>query len=77
MKTHKSKVSRKGAECNLEHSAEDFDEFAEGRCAKKATVECICPSCRTLYTMKMNWVGRGVPRKFCQSCRDKNALIEG
>jgi hypothetical protein len=77
MTTHEPKVSRKCAECALEDSAGHFDEFAGRCCAKKSMVECLCPGCRTLYTMKMNWVGRGVPRKFCQSCREKNALIEG
>jgi hypothetical protein len=27
--------------------------------------------------MKMRWIGRGVPRKFCQSCRDREPPLDG
>jgi hypothetical protein len=27
--------------------------------------------------MKMRWVGRGVPRKFCHSCRDRETPLDG
>ena len=30
---------------------------------------CICPICRQLHKVKMNWTGRGMPRKFCMECR--------
>jgi hypothetical protein len=33
--------------------------------------ECICPNCGKRHTMNIRWIGRGVPRKFCQSCRDR------
>ena len=37
----------------------------------KSKVECICPNCGRKHTMNIRWIGRGVPRKFCQSCRDR------
>ncbi len=37
----------------------------------KSKVECICPNCGKRHTMNIRWIGRGVPRKFCQSCRDR------
>ena len=30
--------------------------------------ECLCPKCRTIHIKKMNWIGRGIPRKFCPNC---------
>ena len=30
--------------------------------------ECICPRCRKLHIKKLNWIGRGIPRKFCTDC---------
>jgi rubredoxin len=35
--------------------------------------ECICPSCGKTHAMKLYWTGRGVPRKFCPQCRDREA----
>lgn len=32
-------------------------------------VECECPKCRTKHMIKMIWLGRGIPRKFCANCR--------
>ena len=31
--------------------------------------ECLCPRCRHYHTMKMRWIGRGTPWKFCQACK--------
>lgn len=30
---------------------------------------CFCPICQEFHEVKMNWTGRGVPRKFCLNCR--------
>jgi len=42
-------------------------------------VECICPKCRTRHHIYLNWMGRGVPRKFCNSCRKfaQNGELDG
>lgn len=59
---------------------EDFDhEFDESPGVKdlgKSKVECICPGCGKMHVMKMRWIGRGVPRKFCQSCRDRETPLD-
>ena len=36
----------------------------------KSKVECLCPKCGKKHTMNFHWIGRGTPRKYCQSCRD-------
>jgi transposase len=30
---------------------------------------CICPRCGKKHDMKLLWIGRGAPRKFCPSCK--------
>ena len=30
---------------------------------------CICPQCEKPHKMKMRWIGRGMPRKFCEKCK--------
>ena len=46
---------------------DDGGDELEG--APKAMVECICPKCRQRYWLKMRWIGRGTPRKYCAACR--------
>ncbi len=36
----------------------------------KSKVECLCPKCGKKHIMNFHWIGRGIPRKYCQSCRD-------
>jgi hypothetical protein len=43
----------------------------------KSEVECICPGCRRRHNLSFNWTGRGTPRKFCQSCRDRETPLDG
>ena len=35
----------------------------------KCFVHCICPKCRKEHDVYMLWTGRGVPRKYCGSCK--------
>jgi len=35
----------------------------------KPSTECICPKCGSRHKLKLRWAGRGVPRKFCSSCK--------
>ena len=35
----------------------------------KVEVECICPKCRQRFVLKMCWIGRGTPRKYCAACK--------
>lgn len=31
--------------------------------------DCICPKCGQTYQRRIEWVGNGVPRKFCVNCK--------
>ena len=35
----------------------------------RTAIECLCPKCGQRHLMNIHWIGRGVPRKFCKSCR--------
>lgn len=35
----------------------------------KMKVECICPKCGQRHIMAFHWIGRGTPRKYCQTCK--------
>ena len=30
---------------------------------------CWCPRCETYHDVKLHWIGRGTPRKFCTRCK--------
>ena len=34
--------------------------------------DCVCPKCGKKHVMNFRWIGRGVPRKFCQLCKDSS-----
>jgi hypothetical protein len=55
---------------------EDRESFQCSNQNENLTVECICPKCGTHHKMKMLWTGRGMPKKFCQSCKTFVASIE-
>ncbi len=65
---------------HLEESLEDtdlaLDEEPGSLVFSKSRIECICPGCGKMHVMKMNWIGRGVPRKFCQNCRDRETPLD-
>jgi len=60
----------------LEDVDHEFDEVSEVDGFGKSKVECICPGCGKLHIMKMHWIGRGVPRKFCESCRGRETPLD-
>lgn len=33
-----------------------------------SNITCICPRCGKKHIAKLNWIGRGTPRKFCIAC---------
>lgn len=43
----------------------------------KGMVLCKCPICGKLYKIKMNWTGRGIPRKNCINCATTETLQAG
>jgi len=47
---------------------DDF-EFDDNSYNAKMKVECICPKCSQKHVMAFHWIGRGTPRKYCQSCK--------
>lgn len=51
-------------------SSDESDDFVKSR------VACVCPKCLRVHTIKMHWIGRGTPRKFCQTCRNANAIYD-
>ena len=38
-------------------------------------IECICPKCGENHKMKLFWVGKSKPRKFCPKCSNQIAGI--
>jgi hypothetical protein len=70
MVTHKTNIFPHHKKEPLEDADHEF-ESAEGQDFAKSKVECICLGCGKMHIMKMHWIGRGVPRKFCEHCRDR------
>lgn len=42
-----------------------------------AIIWARCPLCGRSYEVEMFWTGRGVPRRFCRSCRETEAFLFG
>jgi hypothetical protein len=65
---------------HLDEPFEDTDlesgELSGGRTYGKSKVDCICPGCGGIHVMKIHWIGRGVPRKFCQNCKDRETPLD-
>jgi len=51
--------------------AEDLDdlEYDDKSYNPKMKVECICPKCGQRHILAFHWIGRGIPRKYCPSCK--------
>jgi hypothetical protein len=51
--------------------SEELDEvgFDGSQYNDKIKVDCICPKCGQRHTKTFHWIGRGTPRKYCQSCK--------
>lgn len=76
MKARMSDISSKQMNEPLEDADPDLDEDPGSPTFSKSKIECICPGCGKMHVMKMNWIGRGVPRKFCQNCRDRETPLD-
>jgi transposase-like protein len=76
MTSHKTDIFRKHIKEPLEDADPELDEVSEVESFAKSKVECICPRCGKMHIMKMRWIGRGVPRKFCESCRDRETPFD-
>lgn len=76
MTSHKTDILPKQIEQPLEDADPEFDQVSEAEGSGKSKVACICPGCGKMHIMKMRWIGRGVPRKFCQHCRDRQTPLD-
>jgi transposase-like protein len=76
MASHKTDIFRKHIKEPLEDADPESDQASEVEGFGKSKVECICPRCAKMHIMKMRWIGRGVPRKFCQNCRDRETPLD-
>ena len=76
MAIHKTDIFRNRIKEPLEDADSEPDQVSEVEGFGKSKVECICPGCGKMHIMKMRWIGRGVPRKFCQNCRDRQTPLD-
>jgi transposase-like protein len=76
MERHKTDGFSQHKQEPLEDADHELDELPEVEGLGKSKMECICPGCGKMHVMKMRWIGRGVPRKFCQSCRDRETPLD-
>ena len=37
---------------------------------------CWCPKCEQYHKTKLRWIGNGMPRIFCESCRKSKSYTE-
>lgn len=42
--------------------------YLKHRTLKKVT-QCKCPKCERIHKLRILWIGRGMPRKFCPLCK--------
>jgi ribosomal protein S27AE len=61
-------IPKKMTRFSFSEKKDDF-EFDENSYNSKMKVECICPKCGQRHVMAFHWIGRGTPRKYCQSCK--------
>ena len=76
MASHKTDIFRKHKKERLEDADPESDQVSAGEGFSKSKMECICPGCGKMHIMKIRWIGRGVPRKFCQNCRDRETPFD-
>ena len=43
----------------------------------KRFVHCRCPKCAVQHPIYMLWTGRGVPRKYCATCKPLVSSYDG
>jgi hypothetical protein len=76
MKTREPDACQKDENELLEDADQEHDaDTGPGR-RGKSMVECLCPGCGKFHSMKIYWSGRGVCRKFCQTCRDRESPLD-
>jgi predicted RNA-binding Zn-ribbon protein involved in translation (DUF1610 family) len=68
MASPKRRITMKSTKKPLKENANDEPDAVVDH--DKSKVECLCPKCGKKHIMNFHWIGRGTPRKYCQSCRD-------
>ena len=68
MPSPKRRITMKATKKPLKENANDEPDAVVDH--DKSKVECLCPKCGKKHIMNFHWIGRGMPRKYCQSCRD-------
>ena len=76
MASQKTDIFRKPIKEPLEDADPEPGQVSEAEGLGKSKVECICPGCGKMHIMKMRWIGRGVPRKYCESCRNRHTPVD-
>jgi transposase-like protein len=76
MKLHETDIFQKRIKQPLEDADQELDQVPEVESGDKSKVACICPGCGKMHVMKIRWIGRGVPRKFCQHCKDRQTPLD-
>jgi len=78
MASQKSDSYPEHFEESLEDADPEFDRASDSETESfaKSKVECICPGCGKMHLLKMRWIGRGIPRKFCHNCRDRETPLD-
>ena len=51
--------------------ASEQSKIEEALPGKRYHVTCKCPRCGTYHDAAMHWTGRGTPRLFCPTCRNR------
>ena len=60
----------------LEDVDPEFNDLNGIERLERSMMECICPKCGQMHIMKIRWMGRGIPRKFCRNCRDRAGWLD-
>jgi len=76
MTSHKTDILPKHKKPLLEDADPESDQESEVEDLAKSKVQCICPGCGKMHLLNMRWIGRGVPRKFCERCRDRETPLD-
>jgi transposase-like protein len=54
-----------------DEAVQELDALSDASRSVKSRMNCVCPGCGKMHIMQIRWIGRGVPRKFCQGCRER------
>jgi transposase-like protein len=76
MKASETEIFTQNSKIELEDCDQELEELNELERFSKLKTECICPGCGKMHLMKLRWIGRGIPRKFCQRCRDRDTPLD-